>query len=65
MILPSGPWTAEVMHQVVDAKVEEIRAGLNERIRRVNGAETVQRVDVAAQEAQRAGTIPQAMDKDS
>ncbi|MHB8122643.1 MAG: hypothetical protein ACYDG4_10860 [Desulfuromonadaceae bacterium] len=36
MNLPPGPWTAEVMHQVVEAKVAEIRQGLKERRRRVN-----------------------------
>jgi len=50
MNLPPGPWTAEVMQQVVDAKVAEIRQSLKGIERSLTDAKTIQRVDIGPQE---------------
>lgn len=45
---PPGPWTAEVMRMIVKERVAEIRQSLIERS--IADVETIQRMDVAAQE---------------
>ena len=59
MTLPPGPWTAEVMQQVVDAKVAEIRRGLKIKQRSVANAQVVRELAVVEARTPQAEEVPE------